>query len=396
VLVKINLTFAKYHDKRRFEVSFFVPEPKRIVYASNAALETIEKLKKYSCNVVIAPGWRNNLNNLLAVANEIYKYKADVLITSALLAEFEHYFIASLRPAPVIIGLLQGPPAQFVAPTLDWSISWSKHPLIDSPCDCSLFHLGLDLPDRDSIKHYSKDDLGIPGDCEVLMSAGRHVKFQNADFWNGILDILACFPNVYYIAVGVSREQVPFLDALLTPELSKRIILMGWREDFLAILSLANVLIDTFPSGGGHVLIEAMSLGIPFISFENDYMKNFDQSEWSVADEFVSIPELMVKRNNFLQFKRIAGKLIDDTEYRMEMGRLCKEQVNILMGSAEEKVRKYESVLLRVIEKKVVSKKWMNGTDDKDSNGHLSGQIKNLISRIKNYISIQSGSRRKS
>jgi hypothetical protein len=96
--------------------------------------------------------------------------------------------------SPIIIGLLQGPPAQFTAPCLDWSISWSKHPLIDCPCDCSLVHIGLDLPDTDSITPYRKKDFKIPDDSRILLSAGRYVKFQNIDFWKSIISILSAFP----------------------------------------------------------------------------------------------------------------------------------------------------------------------------------------------------------
>src|SRR5574337_643874 len=161
VLVKINLMFAKYHDKKIFEIVFFVPDGmpgqtlKRIQ-------DTIESFRKCNCRVVTAPSQNDGLMRLLAAAGQIRKYKPHVLIVSALLAAFENYFIAMVRPAPVIVGLVQGPPQQFAAPGLDWSIAWSKHPLIDYPCDCSLVHIGLDLPVRASLVPVSKQALNIP------------------------------------------------------------------------------------------------------------------------------------------------------------------------------------------------------------------------------------------
>jgi hypothetical protein len=360
VIVKINCMFAKYHDKERFKVAFFVPDPKSSVNNSPQGRSNIKLLREYGCDVTTAPYSTNDLNRLLAVARQIYDFEPDVLITNVLLAYFEHYFIASLRPAPCVVGLLQGPPPQFAAPSLDWCISWSKHPLIDSPCDCSLVNLGLDLPDRSFVKPYSREDLELPQNSQVLMSAGRYVKFQERTYWEAILDILSRFPNLFYVAVGVSKEEVPFLDELVTNNMNNRIRLLGWREDCLNIMCLADVLIDTYPSGGGHVLIDAMSLGIPFVSFENNYLKEFDQTDWSVADEFVDIPELMVGRGDFDQFKNILSSLISDGIYREKMGKLCKEQIQLTMGNPDKGIRLIEDILVRVITENQSKKKYLS------------------------------------
>lgn len=352
VLVKINCMLARYHQKDLFEITFFIPEPKRTVNRSKQARETIRKLHRYGWDVVISPNGFNRLTRLRAVASQIFDYQPDILITSAMLAEFEHYFIASLHPAPLTIGLIQGPPPQFAAPDMDWGISWSKHPLIDSPCNGSLVKIGLDLPKREMITHYSKRDLHIPDECRIIMSGGRYVKFQNPDFWQAMLETLSRYSDLYYVVFGVSKEQIPFLESLLTPELSRRVKLLGWREDCLNILCLADVLVDTYPSGGGHVLIDAMALGIPFVSFENNYMQNFDQTDWSVADEFVSIPELIIRRGDFEKFNDTILKLLADDAYRRRMGDLCREQIGRSMGNPEEGVKRYEDVLVELFHKK--------------------------------------------
>ena len=384
VLIKISRILAQYHDKDRFEVTFFVPEPRLSVYRSPQAEENIKMFRKYGCDAVVAGGFRKGLERLLKVGEKIYNYKPDVLVTSALLAEFGHYFITCLRPAPIIVGLLQGPPPQFTAPCLDWSISWSKHPLIDCPCDCSLVQMGLDLPDTDSITPYKKKDFDIPEDSQILLSAGRHEKFQSVDFWKSVLSILSAFPSLHYVVVGVNREQLPFLDELLPSELEGRVKLLGWRKDQLNIFCLADLVIDTFPSGGGHVLIETMALGIPFVSFENNYMKEFDQTDWSVADEFVSVPELILKRGDFKQFKCTVSKLLEDKAYRSKMGRLCKEQIHSSMGSPEKGLREFEGVLLEIIEKKKNhGKNYFCGNQIIKFPNNLQDKFRKLFSKLK-------------
>jgi predicted O-linked N-acetylglucosamine transferase (SPINDLY family) len=109
VLIKINSILAQYHDKDRFEVTFFVPEPRLSIYRSQQAKEHIKMFHKYGCHVVVAGGFRKGLEKLLKVGEKIYNYKPDVLITSALLAEFEHYFITCLRPAPLLLVCFKAP-----------------------------------------------------------------------------------------------------------------------------------------------------------------------------------------------------------------------------------------------------------------------------------------------
>jgi glycosyltransferase involved in cell wall biosynthesis len=381
VLVKINCMLARYHDKERFDITFFVPDPKISIQKFEQAIETIDQLHGHHCDVILAPSSTNDLQRLRSLASKIFDYQPDILITSALLAEFEHYFIASLRPAPLIVGLIQGPPEQFAAPDMGWGISWSKHPLIDAPCDASLVHIGLDLPDRGSITPISKKELIIPDDVLIIMSGGRYVKFENLDFWKAVMDILSRHPDLYYVAVGVSREQLPFLDTLLTSDLSQRVMLLGWRKDVLNLFCLADVVIDTYPSGGGHVLIDAMALGIPIVSFENNYMRNFDQTDWSVADEFISIPELIVSRGDFEQFKNAVSRLIEDGGHRRRMGDLCKEQIRKKMGNPEKGVRDYEDVLTEIIKKKM-KQKTSRGQETFTRKAVLGDKLRRMLSGV--------------
>jgi glycosyltransferase involved in cell wall biosynthesis len=377
---------AKYHDEKRFDVTFFIPDPKDAVYQSAQAQRTIRQLKDYGCGVVVSPSGVNLPKRLRAVASQIFDYQADILITSAILAEFEHYFIASLQPAPLTIGLIQGPPQQFATPDMDWGISWSKHPLIDAPCDGSLVKIGLDLPNRKMIIPSSKEELHIPYEFRVIVSGGRYVKFENPAFGGSILEILSRYPDLYYVVFGVSPEQIPFLDSLLTPEMSRRVKLLGWREDCLNILCLADILIDTYPSGGGHVLIDAMALGVPFVSFENNYMKNFDQTDWSVADEFVSIPELIVRRGDFKKFNDTIERLLNDDDYRCRMGNLCREQIEKSMGNPEEGVRKYEDVLVEVLQKKMVQTVISDRRESFALNSGVRDILKRFFPRVSGWV----------
>lgn len=348
VLVKINLMFAKYHNKSLFDITFFVPESlSQLQHNPRQLRDIVHQFRKYGCMVVFAPNEVQGIERLVSCAKQIAKFNPDILITSAALADFEHYFIAALRPAPLVVGLLQGPPQQFVSPNLDWAISWSQHPLIDSPVGTSLVRIGITLPPPPKNK-MDRAFFNIPPNAVILMSAGRHFKFQDPGFWQNIIALLHSNSTSYYIAVGVERDQVPCLNSMDISVVTDRIVFLGWRTDCIDILTLADVLIDTYPSGGGHVLIDAMALGIPFVSFENNYLKQYDQTDWSVADEFVDIPELILPRGNFGCFYNVVDILIKDSSYRRRMGDLCKEKIIASMDNPAKGVVEFENKLLKL------------------------------------------------
>jgi len=351
VLVRINLELARFHDRSRIEPFFFVPEPEPEVFASEAGREHLRLFESYGHRVRIPKG-STAKNILLDVARQIHDIDADILVTDAALASFSHYFITSLRPAPITVALVQGGPAQFAPPGMDWGISWSKHPLLDTPFDCSLTVLEL-VPERVDFPDYAKQNLDIPENAIVLATAGRHHKFQEPAHWQAILDLLEEHSSAYYLAIGPQESQVPFLTPMLRADLRARIRFVEWRgSDYSRALSLTDIFIDTFPSGGGVVVTDSMALGIPIVSFRNNYMRIYDQTDWSPAEELSNASELIVPRGDFDQMKRVVGRLIKDPAYRAEIGRRTRSHMDETQSNPERMTRNCEDIYFRAIAEK--------------------------------------------
>jgi glycosyltransferase involved in cell wall biosynthesis len=350
ILVKINQLFARHHDRARVEPMFFVPESGRAVLESEVGREHVRLYEEMGYRVGTAPDTGMTDERLRAVARMIADARPDFLVTDAALAEFQHFYVTALRPAPFVVGLVQGPPEQFAPLDLDWSLAWSKHPLIDCPVSCTLIDMELDLPDRDQLVPYDRGELGLPADAFVLATAGRHVKFQEPAVWRAVVDLLEEHPRLHYLAMGVEESQVPFLPAMLTPELRSRVVFLGWRGgDYLRGLCLADVLLDTFPSGGGAVLSDAMGLGVPVVSFRNNYMRRYDQTDWSPAEEFVH-HDTIVGRGDFEEMKRVVTRLIVDEPYRREVSRSLQEHIRLTRGDPARAVRRLEDAYVRILE----------------------------------------------
>jgi len=351
-VVRINLLFAKFHDRKRVEPIFFVPESEQAVRSSAAGREHLELFEDLNCKVIMAPDVKRWEDQLIGLAGKIYEAGPDILVPSAALGEFQHCFITALKPAPLIVGLIQGPPEQFAIPTFDWGIAWSRHPMLDSPVSASHIEMQFELPSRSEIEPLNKREFDIPKDAPVIGSGGRHAKFQEPEFWRAMAELLDTYPRLYFLAMGVEESQVPGFQNIVPEHLRKRIRFVKWRSDYLRVMILLDVVIDTFPSGGGSVLCDAMALGIPVVSFRNNYFKRYDQNDWTPAEEFV-IPDVIVERGNFAQMKRLVSKLLDDPAYRSDITRRLQEHVKDQLSDPSQPVHQCEDLYFRLLEQKV-------------------------------------------
>lgn len=377
VLVRINLLFARFHDRARFEPIFFAPEPEGGVVEFEAGREHLEQFESYGCKVTMSPNVSSLEERLLSVARSIRDAEPDALVVSGALTQFQHYFINCLRPAPLVIGLVQGPPEQYAPPSLDWGIAWSLHPMLDSPVDCALTEMELDLPTREAVDARRRSELGIPEDAFVAATAGRYVKFQEPEFWRAIVEMLEEQPGMYYLALGVEEERIPFLPSLLTEGERKRIRFLKWGgADYLRSLSLADIFIDTYPSGGGAVLWDAVALGIPVVMFKNDYMRLYDQTDWSPAEESVHSPETLVGRGDFDAMRRVVRRLADDPEFLRDVARRSRERMLETRSQPARAVRRCEEIYERVIERE------LSGVATSDSFAPSARALEGLEERI--------------
>lgn len=348
VIVKNSLTFARFHDASKFDVTFFIPDQATSVLERKEAVENIKRIERDGWKVVLAPDSFSEIKSLHEIANAIYEASPDILVTNAALADFRHFYITALRPAALVVGLCQGPPPQYIAPSFDWSISWTKHPMMDCPTNCTLVNGAVTLPDRKINTKEAKSRFGIPENELVVMSCGRLFKFQDQDIWISILDTLRAHPDTHYVVVGLETRP-SFLERLLTPDIASRVRIIGRVKDFYSVLSMADIVVDTYPSGGGMTVVDAMAIGIPVVSFKNNYMKMFSQTDWSPAEEFMGMPELLVDRGDFAQLGNLLNKLLTDHEYRNEMSRICKVRIHETSGGPAQMVRDCEEVYLNVM-----------------------------------------------
>jgi glycosyltransferase involved in cell wall biosynthesis len=347
-LIQISLEFARHHDRARFEVIFFTAETEPLVNGSDQGLEYLRQFKSLGYDVIMPADTGDLAKTLLDQAAAIRAFDPHIFVTSAALSDFSHYFLTSLRPAPLVMGIVQGPPAQFAAPILDWCISWTRHPLIECPTNCSWVEIKLDYPAQEIANPVNRKSLELPEDARVMLSGGRHTKFQSREFWQAIADLLKAHSNAYFVACGVRESEVPFFVEVVTEEIRPRVRCLGWRQDFLQIVPSADILLDTYPNGGGQTIVQAMASGVPVVAHRNDFLRSFTQTEWSPVEDFIRDPQLLVDRGDFVRFKEIVSRLIEDEPYRKELGERCRQE-HVRVADPSKAIRGCEAVYERVV-----------------------------------------------
>ena len=377
-IVKLNVSFAKYHNKDIFDVIFYITDPKSCMVSRHDFIETIKTLKKWGCEVIFAPRVTTEFEKILYLGQEIYNARLDILITNIQCYDPYIYFLTALKPTPIIISLNHGRPYVYTSFLPDLHICWTKHSLMDSMGNCRLVKGGIEFPKIMSHSPYRKEDFSLKKDDIVLISTGRPHKFQNKTFWKEIANILRINSKLHYFAIGVKVKDIPFLKDIIDKNLIRRIHCLEWQRDCYELLYIGDIYLDTFPAGGGFSMYEAMSVGLPAVSFENNYMKQFDQGDWSPAYEYFSIPELVAERGNFKQFKRIIKKLIENMDYRQRIGKALKEKMLSHMGHPERMVRECEEIYMKVLREKLVERKKIGSLPGKVQEEHLENLI-NLV-----------------
>lgn len=341
VLVRIMLDYARYHDRDRFDVRFFSPDVDNHTLRRNVGL-----LLSVGAELDIAAS-NDEADCLSRTAGALARFAPDILVSVAALADYRQYYLFARCPAAVRVSLSYGPPAQFVPPTADWAISATRHPHIDNPCDGSVVEFESTLPVRPPKEVNLPAGVCIPKDAIVVMAAGRSEKFLVREYWDAILKVLGNHPEAYMVVVGI-RQRPAFLDALLATESGQRVYVLGWLEDYHAILAQADVVVDTYPSGGGLTITDSMAFGIPVLSFANDYLAPYDQTSWNPAEEIIGNPELIVPRGDFAEFSRRLARLISDSELRKHLGEECRKHVHETRGNPQRMVRRVEAEYLRL------------------------------------------------
>jgi predicted O-linked N-acetylglucosamine transferase (SPINDLY family) len=128
----------------------------------------------------------------------------------------------------------------------------------------------------------SRSDFGLPPDRTLYLCPHSLFKLH-PDFYPALGRILEEDTNGVVVFVGANPSWTGFVRAMLEPFANTgRIIFIGKvrSSDFLAVLNIGDVLLDTFHFGGGNTSAEAIAAGIPIVTLPSEFMRGRFTLAW--------------------------------------------------------------------------------------------------------------------
>ncbi|MBW2340816.1 MAG: glycosyltransferase [Deltaproteobacteria bacterium] len=346
--IKNYINYARFHDKGIFQITFYSRwRPDDEIKGAQNYRKTIKEIENEGHCVVVSPPLPTHLERILFLFQKIKDDKIDILSTNALYTVPHIHLLCAMKPAPFLMKDVMQQPEFSLLP--DLTIHHSFHTLIEDVGRCECF--GSRYLKPSVTKKVNKSNLRLPSDSVLLTSSGRGQKFISPDFWHCIDCILSNCPRAYFMAIGFSERDTD-LSHVLSPEVRKRTILTGFRDDVYDLLQAADIYIDTFPQGGGYSLAEAIFAGLPCVMFESNYWCSFGVKD-STYSEILGIPELIVPKNDYDALIGLVTKLVDDSAYRKRVARLVEARAKNTLGNYDEYIRARESIMIETFSKKV-------------------------------------------
>lgn len=273
-LPPIYPNYARHHDPKRVEARFYSFLTREEVLKTNPGFERIEAELAARGQVLTYVGDTSGpYGRAASVAAAMRKDGIDAALLNYGL--YNNFILACLRPAPLVATIDFGDPQQYTAIPMDVNFTRFEHFKMESMCRAE--ELGLYFPRAvpDRSEAYARAELGFTEDQPVVICCGATYKFANPRFWGTIIMAQGIERRGFYVFVGITEEDLP--DGVKDKLDLARCRFLGFRTDFSRILPAADILLDTFPMGGGHTLLEAMAHGIPCVMLAHDFKRLFDK-----------------------------------------------------------------------------------------------------------------------
>lgn len=203
----------------------------------------------------------------------------DVLIDLSGLTQGNRYQVLQARPCPTQILWLGCPTTTGMAHYDAWLVdgiiappgyeAWCSEPLVRLPCCYHPISAGL----QEGISSLTRERFGIPADA-VLVGMLQMPNRVRPPFIDEVVRVLARHPSAHLLlrVVEESRAQVlahlanlglPADRVSFAPRFPERI-------DYLQLVRLLDLVVDSHPYGGHSTSGEAMALGVPVLTVAGD------------------------------------------------------------------------------------------------------------------------------
>lgn len=203
-------------------------------------------------------------------------------------------------------------------------------------------------PASGPIVHKNRDDFGLPSRRNLYVCVQQLRKYH-PDFDDMLANILRTDPAGLIVAVadrcGTAAEQLRHRYARHLPDVADRIVFLPWQaySDYMSLLALADVVLDTVHCGGGFTTFDAFSLGKAIVTLPSP----FRRGRFALACYGkMGIEDCIANDAN--DYARIAIRLATDAPYRQAIEERIRRRASVLFDDGQA-VRDYQQILERLV-----------------------------------------------
>jgi glycosyltransferase involved in cell wall biosynthesis len=172
--------------------------------------------------------------------------------------------------------------------------------------------LALHVETPTPLRPWGRGDLGLPEEATVLVTVGNRLRWEvSDDFLALVLGLLEARPNLRWVLVG---DEVELLAPRIPARLADRVRLHGYEKDLSGLLTVCDLYVNPFRSGGGISVSMAMNAGIAVLvrgdSTDGRYWVGDAAEAWDAEG-----------------YRRALERLATDAEARRENGRHVKARI---------------------------------------------------------------------
>ena len=348
VLPPILIELARHHDRQIFNPVFFSIHSEDYLSKNNKTFQTWrKKIRGINAEFFGNEPAQSFIEAAQSISRKIAKQNIDILIPLGQMGI--SFLVAALRPAPLIVGLDLGHPHIYSSPALDHVINPSPHRhTMEELCDATKLQGTYTAYDPVPPTPLARASIGAFETDVIVTTSGSDSKFENESFLRCLGEVATESEKVRLYLIGPSPESSVhnFFRQNFSDEICSRIHLTGFRQDFSAFLRASDIYVDSYPVGGGYALLEALSAGIPVVTFSQKISGIFRKMEhYTPGAVLCDGTGMVVCGDDVSHIKKRLLDLVAHPDMRRRLGGAGLERIGALIDTRQF-MASMESVLL--------------------------------------------------
>ncbi len=196
----------------------------------------------------------------------------------------------------------------------------------------------------------ARQKIGISDEKKIIFSSGSSKKYHplgKLSFYNIVSDVVTKDKNIVFFIMGVDVKDI-FWSKLKRKFPDNLFILnsSGYEDGYKLYLSAADLVIDSYPIGGGTAIIDAVKVGKPVLSlntfFQSDFLTMSKACCHSYQDFLENVSRVLNDEDYNIRLREDVQQRFQSVHNKDVWRRKCED---IFLQLSEHRIHKFDRVV---------------------------------------------------